>query len=93
MRLLTNLDVRYIFHLQYIFYILGFEQTDRYEGAVEGEKNLKMKAARMERGLSQTDLANAVGGNATDHRPHRSRPLQPQLEAVRGHLQNAGQNP
>ena len=61
MRLLTNLDVRYIFHLQYIFYILGFEQTDRYEGAVEGEKNLKMKAARMERGLSQTDLANAVG--------------------------------
>ena len=28
---------------------------------MEGEKNLKMKAARMERGLSQTDLANAVG--------------------------------
>lgn len=28
---------------------------------MEDEKNLKMKAARMERGLSQTDLANAVG--------------------------------
>lgn len=53
--------VRYIFHLQYIFCILGFAPTKRFEGAVEGEKNLKMKAARMERGLSQTDLANAVG--------------------------------
>lgn len=28
---------------------------------LEDEKNLKIKAARMERGLSQTDLANAVG--------------------------------
>lgn len=28
---------------------------------MDEEKNLKMKAARMERGLSQTELAEAVG--------------------------------
>lgn len=44
---------------------------------VREEKNLRMKVARTRRGLSQSDLAEAVGATRQTHRAYRGGTLQP----------------
>ena len=57
------------------------------------KKNLKLKFARMEKGLSQIELARKSRSYQTDHRNDGGRGLQSFSEVMHSHLPGAGKNP
>ena len=54
-------------------------------------KNLKLKAARAEKDLTQSALAEAAGV-PPDHQRHRKGRVQPHHQPLPQHLQDPGQN-